>query len=143
MLKKLFAPLSLALFVVGCASTPPSSTHTALVPSERVFTTDVLKSSSDKGQLTITRDTGFFYAGCSHDIYLNNVKTFNIKNGETITLNLPPREYLIRLEVATAICRKADVTTSDAVNLRVGDDKAYRIIVASSNTAQVRLVRMK
>lgn len=129
--------------LVGCASALLSSNHTAVVPSERIFNANVLKSSETKEQLTITRDTDFFYVGCSHDIYLNNLKTFNIKNGETITLNLSPKEYLIRHEVAIAICRKAVVTIIDVMNLAVGDDKAYRIIVASSNTAQVHLVRMK
>lgn len=143
MFKRFIMPLFTVLALVGCASKPPSSVSKTTVPLDRVYDSEYMKDSVEKGKLTITRDTGFFYRGCAHDIYLNNKKALNIKNGETITLNLEPKEYLVRLEVSTAICRKADVTTSDEVTLRKGDHKEYRIIVATTNTAQVRLVRMK
>lgn len=143
MMKKILLPFFIPLLFSGCFSKPPSVNSTSLVSSDRVYDSSVLQASTDKAKLTFTRDTGFFYSGCAHDIYVNNKKTFKIKNGETITLNLPPEEYLIRLEISTPIFRKVDVTTTEEVVLRKGDSKEYRIVVSTSKTAQVRLVRMK
>lgn len=143
MFKRIVLPFLVPLFFTGCFSKPPSVNSTSLVSSERIYDSSVSQSSTEKAKLTFTRDTGYFYSGCAHDIYLNNKKMFKIKSGETITLNLPPQEYLIRLEVSTPICRKVDVTTTEEIVLRNGDSKEYRIVVSTSKTAQVRLVRMK
>ncbi|MNJ19114.1 hypothetical protein D3C77_134320 [compost metagenome] len=139
-MRKILTALAL-IVLAGCSTSPVTEETADIVPSERVYADKYVKSGDQAGKAEVVflRDSGIFGSGCTHDVYVNNTKTFAIKSGEFIQLNLDPGPYFFRLETGSGIC--PDIATSQDVDLKAGAKVVYRILLPSDGS--LRLTRIK
>ena len=132
--------LLIAASVTACSTVPVSVNNARLIPSERIYQPAYFtRSSDDQAKVTITRDKGFAGAGCSHDIYANNVKMFSIRAGEIANIYLKPNDYIFRLETGVGLC--PNIAISEDITLKPKMNVEYRILLPSD--INLRLTRMK
>jgi len=128
---KKFLSFATAVLLVGCSTTPVTERDAKPVPIERIYASGLISGtpSASKAQVLFFRDSGFYGSGCSHDIYVNNTKTFAIRQGEFIHLSLDPGSYFFRLETGGGLC--PNIATSQNTVLKAGDKESYRILLPS------------
>nr|WP_279291046.1 hypothetical protein [Pseudomonas sp. S25] len=134
---------ALLALVAGCSTSPVTEADAKPVPLERIYQSSMVAGSSGykDGQATVVflRDSGYYGSGCSHDVFVNNVKVFAIRQGEFIRLALPAGSYFFRLETGGGLC--PNIATSQSSELKVGQEEAYRILLPSDGN--LRLTRTK
>lgn len=133
-----------ALMITGCSTTQISEHSANQIPQNRVYDPqyvayEFIEKNKDITAITVLRDSGFLGSGCSHTIYINNIKTFAIRANEFINLKLPAGEHLLRLESGAGIC--PNISLSQNTNLEVGEHEKYRISIAS--TGQINFSRIE
>jgi hypothetical protein len=129
--------------LAGCSTSPVTEQTAKRIPSERIYQASMVDGNStvksDLATVTFLRDSGFYGSGCSHDVFVNNVKAFSISQGEFIRLTLPSGSYFFRLETGSGIC--PDIATSQSSDLKPGAVEAYRILLPSDGS--LRLTRIQ
>lgn len=136
-LKALFALLPL-IGLISCSTVPVTDQNSKLVPMDRIYKAEYFKPKDDSGRVEILRDKGFFGAGCTHDIYINNEKIFAIRSNEHATVYLKPDSYIFRLETG-GMC--PNIATSQDAELKPNGFLQYRISLPSDGS--LRLVRLR
>ena len=124
--------LTLFILVLAACSTSPVTQHSAdPVPDKRIYKPSFIGPavSTDDATLVFLRDKGFSGAGCSHDIYVNNVKVFAIDSNEHITIHVPAGQHFMRLETGGGLC--PNIATSQETTLAPGARQVYRILLPS------------
>jgi hypothetical protein len=139
-MRKILTAMAL-IALAGCSTSPVTEQTAKRIPSERIYQASMVDGNStvnsDVANVTFLRDSGFYGSGCSHDVFVNNVKAFSIRQGEFIRLTLPPGSYFFRLETGSGIC--PDIATSQSSDLKPGAAEAYRILLPSDGS--LRLTR--
>jgi hypothetical protein len=139
-MRKAITALAL-IALAGCSTSPVTEQTAKRIPSERIYQASMVDGNStvnsDVANVTFLRDSGFYGSGCSHDVFVNNVKAFSIRQGEFIRLALPPGSYFFRLETGSGMC--PDIATSQSSDLKPGAAEAYRILLPSDGS--LRLTR--
>lgn len=127
--------------LAGCSTTPISTATAAYVPSSRIYHPSYIgaaKSSRD-GTVIFLRDAGLFGSGCSHDMYIDNVKVFAIRHAEQITIHLPAGRHFFRLETGGGLC--PNIAESQETTLEAGQREVWRILIPS--TGSLHLTRLQ
>lgn len=134
--------LSAALLMLAACSTAPVSEETAKrIPGKRVYAPELLVEAPAPGdaEVVFLRDGGFAGAGCSYDIYVNDVKAFSMDAGEIARLGLQPGLYFFRLESGGGLC--PNIAISQDIELAAGDSRAYRILLPSDMSLRLSRIR--
>ena len=136
--------ITAAIFISACSTTQITEHKAKKIPQDRIYdpqyvTYEFIEKNKDISAITVLRDSGFLGSACTHTIYINNKKTFAIKDGEYISLKLPPEEYHIRLESGVGIC--PNISLSQNTNLKIGEHEKYRVSIAS--TGQINFSRIE
>jgi len=141
-MRKILTALAL-IALAGCSTSPVTEQTGKRIPSERIYQASMVDGDSTvkPGMATVTflRDSGFYGSGCSHDVFVNNVKAFSIRQGEFARLTLPAGSYFFRLETGSGLC--PDIATSQNSDLKPGAAEAYRILLPSDGS--LRLTRIQ
>ena len=128
-------------FLSGCSTSPVTEITGKTLLEARIYEKSYIAPESvqlNKATVLFLRDSGFVGSACSHDIYVNDVKVFSIRQGEKIKLALDPGRYLFRLESGGAC---PSVAVSQSTKLESGDNEVYRILIPSDFS--LRLTRMR
>jgi len=138
----LIGVLTIAL-LVGCSTSPVTEQDAKPIPAERVYQPSMVagqgREANGEALVTFLRDSGYYGSGCSHDMYINNVKAFAIRQGEFVRLRLPAGSYFFRLETGGGLC--PNIATSQSSQLKAADSESYRILLPSDGN--LRLTRIK
>ena len=121
-----------ALLLSACSTTPIAIDMAKEIPSERLYEASFVASDNINGKALVdfTRDSGFIGSGCSHTMYIDNVKAFAMHQGEGITVQLDPGDHFFRIELGAGIC--PNEAYSQNVSLKTGEHQAYRILTSSN-----------
>lgn len=139
-LKRLMASISTLLLVSACSTTPVTQQSATPVSTERIYQASYIGAASTSGAtVTFLRDSGFFGSGCSHDMYVDNVKVFAIREGEKITIHVPAGRHFFRLETGGGLC--PNISTSQEAAVSAGARRTYRILLPSDGS--LRLTRIE
>lgn len=117
----------------GCSSIAVSLNEAEPVPIEQIYDYSFLKPDSSKENITFVRDIGILGiggAGCTKTIYINNIKAFDLEQGQVITASLSPGIHLLRLTSGHGIC--PDVSISEDTHLTKGSPQVFRIFSSSN-----------
>lgn len=108
---------------------------------DRIYASHLIltEANSSKARVSFFRDTGFLGSGCTHEIYINAEKGFDIRQGEYIDLALDPGAYLFRLDTGVGLC--PDISISQETTIKAGEKRAYRILLPSD--FNLRLIRIE
>lgn len=137
---KLLVSVGTLILVSACSTTPVTKQTAAPVPAEHVYKTSYIGAASSSGAtVTFLRDSGFFGSGCSHDVYVDNVKIFTIREGEKITIHVSAGQHLFRLESGGGLC--PNISTSQETIVSDGARRTYRILLPSDGS--LRLTRVE
>ncbi|HWG88185.1 MAG TPA: hypothetical protein VN679_10420 [Candidatus Acidoferrales bacterium] len=140
---KLFAlPMVAAVFLVSACSTTPVSRQTAaIVPLDRIYQPSYVGSAASPTDATVLflRDAGFSGAGCSHDMFVDNIKVFAIRPAEQITIHVPAGQHFFRLETGGGLC--PNIAASQQTTIAAGEHQVFRILLPSDGS--LRLTRME
>ncbi len=130
-----------AIALAGCSTTPVSTATAAQVPSSRIYQPAFVgpATSSTNGTVIFLRDAGFSGSGCSHDMYIDNVKVFAIRHGEQISIHLPAGQHFFRLETGGGLC--PNIAASQETTLDAGQREVWRILLPSDGS--LRLTRLQ
>ena len=136
----LVAVLSL-FWLIGCSTAPISEATGSRVISERIYdqSLTVAPSNSVYGTVSFLRDKGFSGGGCTHVISINGKKAFAIRQGEHMTVFLPPGDHLLGLETGGGLC--PNIAISQDLRLSANQSVSYRILLPSDGS--LRLTRVK
>lgn len=139
-----YVVISFALMMAalaGCSTTPVSTTTATFVPSNRIYQPSYIgtATNSANGTVIFLRDAGFYGAGCSHDMYIDNVKVFAIRHGEQITVHIPAGRHFFRLETGGGLC--PNIAASQETTLEAGQREVWRILIPS--TGALHLTRLQ
>jgi len=139
-LRRLFAIGALAL-TSACSTTPVTQQSAAPVPADRIYQKSYVGVASGTDQATVVflRDSGFLGGGCSHDLYIDNVKVFAIRQGEQITTHVPAGQHFFRLETGGGLC--PNIAASQETTIAPGARQTYRILLPSDGS--LRLTRIE
>lgn len=137
----LLAVIGAILIISACSTTPVTQQSAVLVPAGRVYQTSYVGAASIPTDATVLflRDSGFYGSGCSHDLYVDNVKVFSIRQGEKITIHVPASQHFFRLETGGGLC--PNISTSQETTLTAGARQTYRILLPSDGS--LRLTRIE
>jgi hypothetical protein len=129
------------LLLTACSTTPVTQQSAAPVPADRIYQSDYVGVAVEPSDATILflRDAGFSGSGCSHDLYVDNVKVFAIRQGEQITLRVPAGQHFFRLETGGGLC--PNISASQETTIAAGARQTYRILLPSDGS--LRLTRME
>jgi len=133
---------SLALFasivISACSTTAVTEQTAEPVPRERIYALEFVAtaSSPSKARVSFFRDSGYWGIACTYDVYVNNLKSFSIRQSEFIHLLLEPGPYFFRLE-SGGLCPN-DAVSQNTV-LMEGGKETYRILLPSNGG--LRLLR--
>lgn len=144
-MKSAIALSALTVLLAACANTPIEVAQASQIPKDRILAPELLvgQQQTSKASVSFTRDAGGFGGGCTHFVYVNNRRVFDINQGEAITIYLEPGAYFFRLEVDGGgfggLC-PSNLTTSQNATLQTGEAQTYRIAVAPGtiNLARTR-----
>jgi len=128
--------------LAGCSTSPVTEQTAKTIPADRVYQPEMVATSANAQEaatVVFLRDAGVFGSGCSHDMFVNNVKVFSIRQGEFIRLSLTAGSYFFRLETGGGIC--PNIATSENTELKPGGHEAYRILLPSDGN--LRLTRIQ
>lgn len=125
----------------GCSTTPVSQQSAAYVPPDRIYQPSYVGPAGgpEDGTVVFLRDAGFVGSGCSHDMYVDNVKVFAIRHGEQITIHVPAGRHFFRLETGGGLC--PNIAASQETTLLAGQKEVYRILLPSDGN--LRLTRLQ
>lgn len=139
-MKNLLIAGVVSLVLAGCSTTPVNPQSAASVPGERIYKHEYFsQQGSGSARVTFLRDKGFLGGGCSHDMYVNNIKAFSIRPNEKAVIHLEPDYYIFRLETGGGLC--PNIATSQEAELKPNADAEYRILLPSDTS--LRLTRIK
>ena len=135
------ASFTLLLALTGCSTTPVTSQSALPIVMDRVYQPTYMGPASLGSDATVVfqRDAGFSGAGCSHDMYIDNVKVFAIRHGEQITIHLPAGQHYFRLETGGGLC--PNIAASQETTLAAGSREVFRILLPSDGS--LRLTRVE
>lgn len=127
--------------ISACSTTPVTQQSATQVPSERIYQPGHIGAASITSDATVIflRDSGFSGGGCSHDLYVDNVKVFAIRQGEQITIHVPAGQRVFRLETGGGLC--PNISTSQETTIAAGARQTYRILLPSDGS--LRLTRIE
>ncbi|POA88058.1 hypothetical protein [Pseudomonas protegens] len=138
----LIAGVALVL-LAGCSTSPVTEQTAKPIPADRVYQPSMIAVPGNEvtsgATVTFLRDSGYYGSACSHDMFVNNVKAFAIRQGEFVRLALPAGSYFFRLETGAGLC--PNIATSQSSELKPGANEAYRILLPSDGN--LRLTRIK
>lgn len=141
-MKAVIVFFSIMIFLLaGCSTDPVTLQSAAHIPRERIYQPNYFGAAKNVSDATVVflRDSGLFGSGCSHDIYINNIKFFSIRANEQATIHLPANQYFFRLETGGGMC--PNIATSQESQLAPGARQIYRILLPSDGS--LRLTRME
>jgi len=130
-----------ALVLTACSTTPVTQQSASSVDPDRIYQRSYVGPAISAGDATVVflRDEGFSGAGCSHDLYVDNVKVFAIRHGEQITIHVPAGQHFFRLETGGGLC--PNIAASQETTLAPGARQVYRILLPSDGS--LRLTRIE
>ena len=125
----------------ACSTAPVTPQSAIAVPSARIYQPSYVGGAVAPSDATVVflRDSGFFGSGCSHDIYVDNVKVFAIRAGEQQTIHVPAGTHFYRLETGGGIC--PNIAASQESAIAAGARQVYRILLPSDGS--LRLTRVE
>lgn len=131
----------LGLMTAGCSTTPVTQQSAAQVPADRIYQQSYIGMATGPSDASVTflRDAGFSGGGCSHDMYVDNVKVFAIRQGEQATIHVPAGQHFFRLETGGGMC--PNIAASQETTLAPGARQIYRILLPSDGS--LRLTRVQ
>ena len=137
----LLVSVGLAFSFSGCSTTPVTQQSANAVPPERVYQASYSGAATTPSDATVVflRDAGFSGGGCSHDLYIDNVKVFAIRQGEVFTAHVPAGQHFFRLETGGGLC--PNISTSQETTIAAGVRQTYRILIPSDGN--LRLTRIE
>ena len=129
------------LGLASCSTTPVTQQSASPVAVGRLYQSAYLGAATNASDATVVflRDAGFFGAGCSHDMYVDNVKVFAIRHGEQITIHVPAGQHFFRLETGGGLC--PNIATSQETTIAPGARQTYRFLLPSDGS--LRLTRVE
>lgn len=133
--------ITLFLTLTGCSTTPVTQQSALPVAGDRIYQPSYVEIANSTSNATVVflRDAGFSGAGCSHDMYVNNVKVFAIRQGEQIAIHVPAGQYFFRLETGGGLC--PNIAASQETTITPGARITYRILLPSDGS--LRLTRIE
>src|SRR5690606_8452068 len=111
------------------------------VPPERIHEASYIGPAAKATDATVVflRDSGGHGSACTHDIYVNTIRVFSIRQGEQITFHVPAGQHFFRLESGGGLC--PNISTSQETILSEGARQVYRILLPSDGS--LRLTRIE
>lgn len=106
---------TLLVSLVGCATTPISTSSARDVPSPRVLNPALLERKEGFGQVVVKRDEGLSASACNSRIFANGTPVAEIAPGEKVMFYLPEGEQMLAA-MATGICIGGLVETKASVS---------------------------
>lgn len=103
-----------SLNLIGCATTP-------IPPSQAKSVINILDNAytpNGNNEITIIRESGFFGAGCSIEIIVNNSKVSYLNSSEKITLSLKNGNNLIA-------AKKSSLCGGDYRSISINTNNGY------------------
>ena len=128
-------------------TTPVTEQSGKLVSSDRIYQPSFVGTAQNKNEATVAfyRDASFLGSGCSHYIYIDDVKVFAIWQGEKMTLHMPSGNHVFRLQIADKDSEKEENnlcpndTISEEITLEPSGHQAYRIFHVNQKFILTRL----
>jgi hypothetical protein len=117
-----------SLILVGCSTSPISSSQADPVPAERLSAYQS-KPSGQFGTLIVTRDTGFTGAACNTLFYIDGKKSAEVGSGETARFFVPAGERVIGVN-STSMCGGG--LKERSLVMETGSTKKFRISIDTS-----------
>lgn len=144
--------------LTGCATEPISvlaatpvtpSNHLLYLPKEAatleerwdgyehviVFTGQ--DTPDDTVPVTVVRDVGFVGSGCAARVLVNDQVAAYVREGEKVTLHIPPGEVILGADINTGgLCLGTGLAEIEA-NLALGKPRNYRIGIDASGSMRL------
>ena len=140
-LRSLFSSLALVGALAACSTVPVSEQSAQVVPASRIYQPAYIGPAVEPSDATVVflRDSGFSGGGCSHDLYVDNVKVFAIRSGEKMTIHVPAGTHFYRVETGGGLCPNVAASQESAIS--AGARQVYRLLLPSDFA--LRLTRMQ
>jgi hypothetical protein len=127
------------LISTGCSTTQVTFNKAKPVDSEKIYDKSFLNPDENNEKISVIRDQGFLGSACTHTIFINNKKVFDIEKGQAIMVSIEPGNHVLRLESGVGIC--PDTSLSESTFLKIGEPQTFRISISSNG--QIMLSRIK
>jgi hypothetical protein len=129
----------LAIMISGCSTTPIKLEAAKPIPPEHIYNKSYLNHKEGNEYIHIIRDQGFTGSACSHTIFIDNDKAFDIQPGQAISVSLEPGNHFFRLDLGAGLC--PNESYSQATYLALGEPQTFRISISSN--MNIMLTRIK
>lgn len=93
----------------GCSTVPMDPTQASPVPPHRVERPELVAAGQldpVKARITFTRDDGSlqFSGGCGYNVHVNHAPLATLRNGETLSIDVPPGQYAVHFNLTAVLC---------------------------------------
>ena len=118
------------LLFAGCSVVEINLEAFKPIPHEHIYNSAYLKHEDGSELVNFIIDQGFIGSGCSHTVFIDNNKAFDIQPGQAISISLKPGNHFIRHDLGVGLCQNESY--SQSTYLKLGEPQTFRISVSSS-----------
>jgi hypothetical protein len=127
---RLILSILVSFVIAGCSTTPIKIEAAKPIPSVHIYNDKYINHEEGNEKVTIIRDQGFTGSGCSHTIFIDNDKAFDIQAGQAIVVSLKPGNHFFRLDLGAGLC--PNESYSQSTYLALGGPQTFRISISSN-----------
>jgi hypothetical protein len=134
MIRIAFASM-LLVGISGCATEPMATNAATLIPSSRVLSPELTRSTPGMASLVLKRDIGLNNAACNFRLFIDGRAFADIGTGEKIQIHTLPGEHIIGA-MSNGICFAGNAEA--AITLAAGQTRIYRVSVGSGGELKLQ-----
>jgi hypothetical protein len=94
----------LALWFVGCATSPIAINQASPVPTSRILAPHLLSEAQYTGILVIKRDAGFMGSACAIRVFVGAVPVADLAPSEKVEIFVPLGEHVVAATSISSFC---------------------------------------
>ena len=125
----------LALWFMGCATSPIAINQASAVPTGRILAPHLLAEAQYTGSLVIKRDSGFMGSACNIRVFVGAVPVADLAPSEKVEIFVPLGEHVVAATSISSFCGGG--VSEAAVVIRPERQKILRI--ASGQSGDIHL----
>jgi hypothetical protein len=88
----------LSIIIFGCTTTPIQVGEGKQIPEKRIYNSEYLSPHDGYEKVTFTRDKGFVGSACTFILFIDNKKSFGLRQGNVVTTYLKPGDHFFRIK---------------------------------------------
>jgi hypothetical protein len=131
--------IAVLILFSGCATKQINLLKSISVPENKIYDKSLMNTDIKNEKLSLIRDRGILGSACTHRMYINDKRAFDIDAGQALEVALEPGNYVLRIQSGGGFCPNTSI--AEGTLLKLGEPQIFRI--STSLSRSIVLSRIK